>query len=80
MCTQNTKTQRGRTHGAGCVWQWFRTAEPLGKRRYEDWNTHTLNLLSVRFVSVDIGCKKQRQHLVTLNTCSNTHVVILRYP
>ena len=35
------KTQRGRTHGAGCVRQWFRTAEPLRERRYENWNTHT---------------------------------------
>ena len=35
------QTQRGRTHGAGCVRQWFRTAEPLGERRYEKWNTHT---------------------------------------
>ena len=34
-------THRGRTHGAGCVRQWFRTAEPLGERRYENWNTHT---------------------------------------
>ena len=34
-------TQRERTHGAGCVRQWFRTAEPLGERRYENWNTHT---------------------------------------
>ena len=33
--------QRGRKHGAGCVRQWFRTAEPLGERRYENWNTHT---------------------------------------
>ena len=31
----------GRTHGAGCVRQWFRTAEPLGERRYENWNAHT---------------------------------------
>ena len=38
------QTQRGRTHGAGCVRQWFRTAEPLGERRYENWNTHTLVL------------------------------------
>ena len=36
----NTNTQRGRTHGAGCVRQWFRTAEPLGERRYENWNTN----------------------------------------
>ena len=35
------QTQRGRTHGAGCVRQWFRTAEPLGESRYVNWNTHT---------------------------------------
>ena len=40
------QTQWGRTHGAGCVRQWFRTAEPLGERRYENWpnsivHTHT---------------------------------------
>ena len=40
-CARKTlQTQRGRTHGAGCVRQWFRTAEPLGERRYENWNTH----------------------------------------
>ena len=37
------------THGAGCVQQWFSTAEPLGKRRYENWNTHTHSL--IRFCS-----------------------------
>ena len=41
-CTRKTlQTQQGRTQGAGCVRQWFRTAEPLGERRYENWNTHT---------------------------------------
>ena len=35
------QTQRGRTHGAECVRQCFRTAEPLGERRYENRNTHT---------------------------------------
>ena len=41
-CARKTLlAQRGRTHGAGCVRQWFRTAEPLGERRYENWNTHT---------------------------------------
>ena len=35
------QTQRGRTQGAGCVRQWFRTAEPLGERHYENWNTQT---------------------------------------
>ena len=40
-CARKTlHTQQGRTHGAGCVRQWFRTAEPLGERRYEIWNTH----------------------------------------
>ena len=41
-CARKTlQTQRGWTHGAGCVRQWFRTAEPLGERRYENWNTQT---------------------------------------
>ena len=41
-CARKTlQTQRGRTHGAGCVRQWFHTTEPLGERRYENWNTHT---------------------------------------
>ena len=44
MCTQKLQTQRGRTHGARCVRQWFHTAEPLGERRYENWNTHTQNI------------------------------------
>ena len=42
-CTCARKTlqiQQGRTYGAGCVRQWFRTAEPLGERRYENRNTH----------------------------------------
>ena len=43
-CARKTlQTQRGRTHGAGCVRHWFRTAEPLGERRYEYWTTHTHN-------------------------------------
>ena len=41
MHAKTLQTQRGRTHCAGCVQQWFRTAEPLGERRYENWNTHT---------------------------------------
>ena len=40
MCMRNT-TNTMRTHGAGCVRQWFCTAEPLGERCYENWNTHT---------------------------------------
>ena len=35
------KRRFGRTHGVGCVRQWFRTAEPFGESRYENWNTHT---------------------------------------
>ena len=37
----HTHSHGGRTHGAGCVRQWFRTAEPLGERRCENWNIHT---------------------------------------
>ena len=43
MCTQNTTTTT-RTDVRRRVWyvrQWFRTAEPLGERRYENWNIHT---------------------------------------
>ena len=41
-CARKTlQTQRGRTHGIGCVRQWLRIAQPLGERRYENWNTHT---------------------------------------
>ena len=38
---KTVRVQRGLTHGAGCVRQWFRTAESLGERHYENWNTHT---------------------------------------
>ena len=34
----------GRTYGSGCMRQWFRTAEPLVERRYENWYTHTHNM------------------------------------
>ena len=39
--TINTMRTEARRWPAGCVRQWFRTAEPLGERRYENWNTHT---------------------------------------
>ena len=42
-CTRARKTlqtQLERMHGAGCVLQWFRTAESLGERRYEYTHTH----------------------------------------
>ena len=34
------QTRRGRTHGAVCAQPWFRTAEPFGECRYENWITH----------------------------------------
>ena len=37
----NQQTLRRRTHGTGCARPWFRTAEPLGERRYENWLIHT---------------------------------------
>ena len=41
-CARKTQqTQRGRKHGAGCARPWFRTAEPLGERRYENRITTT---------------------------------------
>ena len=36
-----------------------------------------LKINLVRFMPVSIRCKK---HLVSSNTCSNMHVVIIRYP
>ena len=50
-CARKTlQTQRGRTHGAGCVRQWFRTAEPLGERRYENWNSHTFDVVTANLI------------------------------
>ena len=46
--TNTTRTDAS----AGCVRQWFRTAEPLGERRYENWNTHTHSNI---FIKVRIG-------------------------
>ena len=40
------QTGQGRTHGAGCVRPCFRTAEPLGERRYENWITHTYSCIT----------------------------------
>ena len=39
-CARITLQTRGRMHSPGYVRQWFRTAEPLGERRYENWNTY----------------------------------------
>ena len=66
MCTQTLQTQRGRTHGAGCVRQWFRTAEPLGERRYENWNTHT-------------HLNQNKVPGITCETDSDSDICILKY-
>ena len=66
MCTQNT-TNTTRTDARRRVWgQWSRTAEPLGERRYENWNTHTsvrimvvsayLSGMSLVYVRADQNC------------------------
>ena len=63
ICTQNTtNTTRTDAH-AGCVRQWFRTAEPLGERRYDNWNTHT------RFWQSQ-SWKRQKNLTVSLRMCS----------
>ena len=73
-CARKTlQTQRGRTHGAGCVRQWFRTAEPLGERRYENWNTHTHFLNYIHFgIMSEFPCVECSQECLddTLE-CSN---------
>ena len=51
-CTRARKTlhtRRGQTHGTGSVRQWFRTAEHLGERRYENWNTPTPKIFHMVF-------------------------------
>ena len=75
-CARKTlQTQQGRTHSAGCVRQWFRTAEPLGGRRYENWNTHTVSGMACYrdpifhvfvhpFVSLPITCNYQNVHVI----------------
>ena len=42
--TVHVLTKHYKHNEDGCVRQWFRTAEPLGERRYENWNTHTHNI------------------------------------
>ena len=40
MCTQNTTNTRTDARHR-CARPWFRTAEPRGERRYENWITTT---------------------------------------
>ena len=64
------QTQQGRTHGAGCVRQWFRTDEPLGERRYENWNTHTQTCLFVSMSYISKVPWKTFEHKAGAS-CSN---------
>ena len=67
MCTQKhyKHNEDGRT--APGVRQWFRTAEPLGERRYENWNTHT-RLLLYRLSIVDGKQNQPKNQLLQLCT------------
>ena len=52
MCTQeHYKHNEDGGMAPGCA-QLFRTAEPLGERRYENWNTHTQDFLFLLFSTV----------------------------
>ena len=48
--TVHVHAKQYKYNSAGCVRQWFPTAETLGERRYENWNTHThtIYMLNVR--------------------------------
>ena len=59
--TDTLQTWQGRMHCAGCVGQWFRTAEPLRERRYENWTTHYTHTVS--FCILVTQC----QHLQSAN-------------
>ena len=68
------QTQRGRTHGAGCVRQWFRTAEPLGERRYENWNTHENTSLCV-----NTSLRVNRFHALCTNSEDSDHPAVIAF-
>ena len=83
-CARKTlQTQRRRTHGAGCVRQWFRTAEPLGERRYENWNTHThtankylFKVHVVKYLGISATCCSSFVFLpLTIYNIFNLHVI-----
>ena len=50
------QTRRGRTHGAGCARPWFRTAEPLGERRYENRITLFVETSYSRYTKLHTSC------------------------
>ena len=47
MHAKTLQTQRRRTHDAGYARPWFRTTEPLGESRYENWLTTTSHFLEL---------------------------------
>ena len=61
------QTHRGRTHGAGCALPWFRTAEPLGERHYENWITTTASLMTEGVIVCNTNGRKtgHPQHMFT---------------
>ena len=61
MCTQThyKHDEDGRTAPTGCAWPWFRTAERLGERRYENWITH------IKLIKVILSTEKKILHFFT---------------
>ena len=55
---------------AGCVRQWFRTAEPPRERRYENGNTHTHTLVRL------LNSKRQLQLHYQRQTGKHTTIVM----
>ena len=76
-CARKTlQTQRGRTHGARCVRQWFRTPEPLGERRYKNWNIHTCihtHTLSCNY------CLNRADHFQTSSSLAKGYILIVYF-
>ena len=81
MCTQNTTNTTGTDARHRCVRQWFRTPEPLGKRRYENWNTHTRTPIMIIRIHISINRLWSliliRSDRVNLFSCRNTVCVII---
>ena len=67
MHANTLQTQRGRTHGAGCVRPWFHTAEPLGERRYENWILTYLNCQITVYLLLFPGKKGYRKDDYTVD-------------
>ena len=86
MHANTLQTRRGRTHAAGCVRPWFRTAEPLEERRYENWITHISQLSDDSlppFISLKKGYRKDDYtvdcpHLIKKRLCKTRIVYFHR--